>query len=294
VCAEERAASELRHAAPKVTISKSKKKKALAAAAAAETAEKAAAAEKAAKEKESARLLAAAESGGAVPMSPISGYGSDEEAKSDRSRSSASPSRTTSFASASTTTINRPKVVSNLAPPTGQARNPMAEQFAKQAMDQSEEEIARVNERASERGGSISSQQSAPMRYGSFSGANPPAPAPSGGRYQSFSGTPSSQAAPPSVPASARAKGYAPAPAVTEVASPSPKQRPLSVLPSACVLSSVAPYKCYVLCLYVECEGHVLRERLSGSGDGVDTVVWDAQDTPVIKFIVNRAGCCCE
>lgn len=148
--------------APKVTISKSKKKKALAAAAAAEAAAKQAAAAAAA----AAAALAAAEQNGSVRASQ-DGYGSDGESKSVRAPSMSSVS----------VTDNRPKVVSNLnlpPPPPGQARNPMAEQFTRQALEQAQEDTARLSERSH----STASQHGAPARYSSFSGGMPPGQAP--------------------------------------------------------------------------------------------------------------------
>jgi hypothetical protein len=164
--------------APKVTISKSKKKKALAAAAAAEAAAAAKAADAA----------KAAQPGGAVHIG--GGYGSEDEAERTRSRSESS-------ASFSVGTQNRPKVVANLPPPPGQPRNPVAEQYTRQAIAQANEETSRTSERSM----SVASQQStsqhgAPPRYGSFSGGVPQQPPPTlvpgpaaPQRYNSFSGS---------------------------------------------------------------------------------------------------------
>lgn len=158
--------------APKVVISKSKKKKALAAAAAAEAAEKAAAAKTAAEAAAAAKAAAAAAQG----VSP-GGYGSDDDAQSERS-----VSRSVSMSSVSVSS-NKPKVVSNLPPPPGQIRNPVAEQFARQAMEQAQEDTFRASERSQSVASQSGAGYSASLRYGSFSAGSakppsPPSPAP--------------------------------------------------------------------------------------------------------------------
>jgi hypothetical protein len=174
--------------APKVTISKSKKKKALAAAAAAE----AAAAAKAADAAKAAQPTGAVLTGG--------GYGSDDEA--ERSRASS--------ASFSVSTHNHPKVVANLPPPPGQVRNPVAEQFTRQAIAQANEETSRTSERSMST--ASQSQHGGPQRYGSFSGGvpqqQPPAVVPPAAaapqRYNSFSGGVPPGGAPAPAPAPKR------------------------------------------------------------------------------------------
>ena len=132
-------------AAPKVTISKSKKKKALAAQAEAEAAAKAA-----------SQSLLKTGSNVAEPL----------PSEDDETRSQASHS----FSSMASSTANRPKVVSNLPPPPGQVRNPVAEQFAREAMERSHEGSMRTSERSV----SMSSQQGGPaIKYGSLSSGAP-------------------------------------------------------------------------------------------------------------------------